>query len=231
MNLDIIGPKARILVVAAHPDDEALGCGGTLRKAVKQGAQVSVLFLTDGTGARPDSTESAAVARNQNSLEALKCLGIQDVEYLGFPDNQLDQTSLLTLIQGIEKVSNKFKPTVVLTHHGGDLNVDHRIACEATLVASRPLLSSQVKVILSFEVPSSTEWRATGVGSSFEPSLFVDIEHEVQDKMIALACYEAEMRPFPHSRSIEAVESLAKWRGACAGVSAAEAFAVLRMVI
>lgn len=227
----LLDKNARVLVVAAHPDDEVLGCGGTIRRATKAGAEVSVLFLTNGVGARCDSDETAASNRQKNACEALAILGVDNVEFLEYPDNQLDQVPLLEIIKAVEKIIRGFCPSIVLTHHGGDLNIDHRMVSEAVTVACRPLPGRNVQIVLSFEVPSSTEWVVSGVGSPFDPCLFVDVTNELADKISALKCYEEEMRAFPHSRSLEAVEFLGKWRGACAGVVAAEAFSVLRMII
>lgn len=221
---------SKILVVAAHPDDEVLGCGGTIAKASSMGAQVNVLFFTNGTGARVDSSGPEAALRKQMALDSLKILGVSGWKFLDFPDNQLDTVSLLEIIKAVEVVVSEFEPAIVLTHNVGDLNIDHRIVSEAVSVACRPPVFPFIRAILHFEVPSSTEWSVNN-GVSFVPGLFVDIDNELQAKVDALKCYNVEIRDFPHSRSVLAIESLARWRGACSALGAAEAFLVHRMLI
>lgn len=216
-----------VLVIAAHPDDEALGCGGAMARHSAQGEDVHVLFLADGVSSREgggDADARAAAAR-----EAAKVLGAKPPRFAGMPDNKLDTVPLLDVIKAVEAALADVAPDVVYTHHGGDLNVDHRIAQQATLTACRPLAGCPVRAIYAFEVPSSTEWNDDA--QPFIPNRFVDISATLDAKMKALACYSDEMRPFPHPRSVEAIEALAKWRGATAGLEAAEAFHVIRRVV
>ena len=219
----------RVLVIAAHSDDEALGCGGTIAAHARAGDRVEVLFMTDGVGARGSGSAEAA-ARADASAKALRILGVAKHENLDFPDNRMDSVPLIEVTKAIEARVDAFAPSIVYTHHGGDLNVDHRVTHEATMTALRPLPGSPTRTVLAFEVMSSTEWRARGPGNDFRPSWHVDITDDLQAKLDALGAYEAEMRPWPHSRSIRALDHLARRRGADVGVEAAEAFELLRHI-
>ncbi len=218
-----------VLVVAAHADDEVLGCGGTLAKHVADGDVVYVLFLTDGVGSRKSVTDSAADHRRSASELAAHILGIRKIYCHSFPDNQLDRIPLLDVVQCVEAIVQQVRPSIVYTHHAGDLNVDHRIALQAVMTACRPLPDTSVKEIYSFEVLSSTEWAVPGV-VSFHPNLYVDISEFVDAKRRALEAYAVEMKTSPHSRSIRHVLGLAEHRGNSVGVWAAEAFQVIRVI-
>ncbi|HYD74806.1 PIG-L family deacetylase [Ramlibacter sp.] len=216
--------RAPVLVVAAHPDDEVLGCGGTIARLAGEGRAVHVLILADGESARPQAGIDEAAARASAAQRAGEALGVASVTCLGLPDNRLDTVDLLQVVQAIEAVLGRVQPATVLTHHHGDVNIDHRIAHEAVLAACRPLPGSCVRELLFFEVPSSTEWRPGSPATAFAPTVFVDIGPALAAKMAALEAYAAELRPAPHPRSREAIDALAAWRGASAGVARAEAF-------
>ncbi len=219
----------KVLVVAAHPDDEVLGCGGTLALHAKAGHEVKVLFLADGEGARRGSEADQDVSgRQQAATAAAKVLGISDVVFKPFPDNQLDTVPLLDITQSVEEVIGSFAPEIVYTHFENDLNIDHELTYRAVVTACRPPAFESVRMIASFEVPSSTEWRPAGTVAGFSPSLFVDISPTLDKKIEAMRCYEREMRPFPHPRSSQALSHLAGTRGAAANMHAAEAFVVVR---
>lgn len=225
-----------ILVVAAHADDEALGCGGTLARHVVEGDAVFVAFLTNGVGARhsPDdgSIASAAESRQRASIQALAALGITEDHTVAFdfPDNAMDGMPLIEITRKIEALIEAKQPTIVYTHHPGDLNVDHRCAYEAVMTACRPQPGMCVRAIYSFEVPSSTGWAGHSKGVAFDPNLFKDISDYWPQKLAALKAYSEEMRPAPHARSIEALDALAIYRGSNVGCHRAEAFAVERIV-
>ncbi len=211
----------KILVVAAHPDDEILGCGGTIAKHTNNGDDVHVLILAEGITSRGSVDglpELRTVAEKANRF-----LGAS-VSFRDFPDNKMDSVPLLDVVKEVEKVIQDIQPEVVYTHYENDLNVDHQITYQAVMTACRPLPDSIVKTILSFEVPSSTEW-----GTGFCPNWFVEID--IHKKIHALRFYEMEMRKLPHPRSYEAVEYLAKWRGASVGVRGAEAFMLRRRLV
>ena len=218
-----------VLVVAAHADDEALGCGGALAKHARSGDRIRLLFMTDGEGAR-----GSAVANTQRRKVACEAaaeiLGAEPPLLLDFPDNAMDGVPCIQVAQAVEAELARFEPDVVYTHHAQDLNVDHRITHEAVMTALRPQPYRPLPTILAFEVMSSTEWRAPAAAVAFIPNWYVDIGDFWETKKAALDAYRDEMRPWPHTRSVEAVEHLARWRGSCVGVEAAEAFCLLRKI-
>jgi N-acetylglucosamine malate deacetylase 1 len=218
-----------VLAVVAHPDDEVLGAGGTLARHAAKGDAVHILFLADGVGARGD--DKAALERRVKAARfAASALGAREPEFLGLPDNRLDRLELLDIVQPVEKIIRKIVPQTIYTHHAGDLNIDHVICQRAVLTACRPLPGAAVLRIYAMEVASSTEWSPPDPENIFVPTHFVDISDSLAAKRRALEAYAEEMRPFPHARSYEAVEALATWRGASAGLRAAEAFMVVREI-
>jgi LmbE family N-acetylglucosaminyl deacetylase len=219
-----------VLVVVAHPDDEVLGSGGTIARHAALGEKVYVLFLTDGVGARGGGADQAAVRRSAAETAA-KILGSEQPRFLSFPDNRLDAVDRLDVVQAIEEATSKLRPSTIYTHHAGDLNVDHQICHLTVLTAFRPLPRASVRRILAMEVASSTEWSTPCISSAFIPNHFVDIEDTLPRKAAALRAYAEEMRAFPHARSSEALEHLARWRGAHVGLRAAEAFMVIREIV
>ena len=223
-----------ILVVAAHPDDEILGCGGTLAWHAARGDTVHVLIVAEGATSRdsrrdPEGRDAELTGLRAAASCAASTIGADEPRMLGLPDNRLDGLPLLDVIKPVEAVVEAVAPEIVYTHHAGDLNVDHRIVHQAVVTACRPLPGSSVRAIYAFETPSSTEWQSAG--EAFRPQRWVDIEPFLRCKMRALEAYEAEMRPFPHARSFDAVEALARWRGASAGLKAAECFMVVRELV
>ena len=219
----------KVLVIAAHADDEALGCGGTIARHIAEGDLVKVLFMTDGVSSR-SSLEQAGEERSNAAVEALRVLGISDHQQFDLPDNQMDSLSLLEIIQPIEGVLREYQPNVVYTHFAEDLNVDHRVVNQAVMTACRPQKGSSVKKILTFEVLSSTEWNSTQK-TVFKPQYIVDISDYWSQKFQALCAYQDEMREFPHSRSLECIEALAILRGATHGMAKAEGFVVERLLV
>jgi LmbE family N-acetylglucosaminyl deacetylase len=211
-----------VLCVAAHPDDEVLGAGGTLALHHFEGQRVCVLFLTNGTGSRP-SNDIGAV-RLEMARKSCVALGAEMLQPGTFRDQRLDGENILDVTQFIEAHIRDVRPDTIYTHHFGDRNKDHRVVHDAVMTACRPM-SSTVRRIYGFEVPSSTEW-----GHGFVPTRFVDISTAMGIKRKALEAYGSEMRDFPHPRSYQAIDALAQWRGASAGLTAAEAFMVLREI-
>ena len=223
-----------VLVVAAHPDDEILGCGGVLAAHASKGDTVHVLIVAEGATSRdcggdPHAKELEVVGLKSAASRAASVIGAEEPRMLGLPDNRLDSMPLLDVIKPIEAVVEAVMPQIVYTHYAGDLNVDHRIVHQAVVTACRPLPGSPVKALYAFETVSSTEWQTAG--EAFRPQRWVDIEPFLSLKLSALEAYEAEMRAFPHARSIDAVEALARVRGASAGLKAAECFMVVREVV
>lgn len=226
----------KILVIAAHPDDEILGCGGTIAAHAQAGDDVHVVIMAEGLTSRENRRDPAMqkaeldtladVARKANAL-----LGAASVCLHGLPDNRMDALDRLDVIKLIEAEIARVNPDVVYAHHAGDLNVDHRIVHESVLTACRPKPGHAVKSLLFFEVASSTEWMPATSAPAFAPNWFVDISHTLALKLQALECYESEMCAWPHARSIRALESLARWRGASVGLEAAEAFVLGRRIV
>ncbi|HEY6895651.1 MAG TPA: PIG-L family deacetylase, partial [Rhodocyclaceae bacterium] len=157
-------------------------------------------------------------------------LGVQRLQLLDFPDNRMDGVELLDVVKAVEAEVAAWQPDVVYTHHAGDVNIDHRVLNDAVVAACRPQPGHGVRTLLFFEIASSTEWRPAASGPAFTPDWFVNIEAYWPTKQAALAAYASEMRPFPHARSIEAVEHLAAWRGASVGCAKAEAFMLGRRI-
>tara|TARA_B100000963_G_C22638321_1_gene678889 strand:- start:1380 stop:2063 length:684 start_codon:yes stop_codon:yes gene_type:complete len=225
--------KKNILVLAAHPDDEILGCGGTIAKYVSQGYFVHVAFISDGVFSRQGDADELAKElelRRSAARSALSALGVSSISFGEFPDNRLDTVATIEVAQVIEALITEYQPNIVLTHHFGDVNVDHKMVHEATVVACRPQPNFCVKSILCYEVASSTEWQLSGKLQDFCPNYFVDISSFLDQKIRSLRHYEFEMRASPHPRSIESIKHLAHWRGATVGVDSAEAFMVGRMI-
>ena len=227
--------RLKILIIAAHPDDETLGCGGSIAKWVKDGHDVYVLIMAEGATSR-DKTRARGTRQKelshlaQSAKMAGKILGVHSVELLDYPDNRMDSVDLLDVVKAVEERIKKLQPAMVVTHHAGDLNIDHQITHQAVITACRPLPGQTVKCILSFEVPSATEWQSPDYGRPFVPNWFEDISDTLGMKIKAMEAYESEMRPWPHVRSIKAVEHLARWRGASAGCEATEAFMLVRNI-
>ncbi len=216
-----------VLILSAHPDDEVLGCGGTIARHAKRGDSVDIVFMADGVASRPGHSEEELRTRNQAAEKARTILGASKIHFLKLPDNKMDSLPLLDIVQPLEALIKTVKPEIIYTHHLGDLNVDHRLTHQAVMTACRPQPAFCVKEIYSFEVMSSTEWQTPGY-MPFTPNVFVDISDFLSVKEEALKAYETEMRNAPHSRSIENLVNLAKYRGASVGVTAAEAFVLIR---
>lgn len=223
-----------VLVVAAHPDDEILGCGGTMARHLAQGDHVHVLILAEGATSRSEQRDRTAAGEQLLVLsaaarEAHARLGSTSLAMLDFPDNRMDSVHLLDVVKAVESHFRKADPDIIYTHFPGDLNIDHRITSEAVQTACRPQPGNRLRQVLFFEVPSSTDWRMSG-NSGFVPNYFCDISPMLDRKLAALGSYALEMKDWPHARSIAACEHLARWRGASIGVAAAEAFVVGRML-
>jgi LmbE family N-acetylglucosaminyl deacetylase len=221
---------SRVLVVAAHPDDEVLGCGATVARLTESGTEVRTLIMATGSLSRESGTETEVVALEKSAGLAAETLGVNGVGFGRFPDNAMDTVALLKVAQRIEEEINAFRPTLVMTHHCGDLNIDHRITHEAVLTACRPLPDSVVRTILAFETVSSTEWQS-GAFPAFVPNVYVECSDTLATKLAALAHYESEMRPAPHSRSLNQVRDLAAIRGRESGHEAAEVFQLIRHIV
>ena len=222
-----------ILVVVAHPDDEVLGCGGTIAKLADQGATIYVAFMADGVFSRAgDQAKQQEEWRIRRAAAQKACdiMGVKSQSFADFPDNRMDTVALLDITKALEELLDEHRPDTVFTHHAGDVNIDHRRVNEAVVTACRPQNGHPVKTLLCFEVPSSTEWQLPGSAPIFAPNWFADISDTLDRKLAALDAYAAELRAWPHPRSRQGVEPLARWRGATVGVDAAEAFMLGRQL-
>ncbi|MDB4303584.1 PIG-L family deacetylase [Desulfosarcina sp.] len=216
----------KVMVIVAHPDDEVLGCGATIARHSDQGDDLALLVMADGETSR-NTVDWNKETRDEGLYAAAKILGIKEVYVENYPDQKMDTIAILDIVRSIENKINKWRPSVIYTHHGGDLNLDHRITHQAVMTACRPQPDSLIDAIYTFEVLSSTEW-ASSVDTQFRPTRACDISKYLDIKLVALECYHKELREFPHPRSYEAVMHLAKIRGAQYGVEAAEVFFIER---
>lgn len=223
-----------ILVVAAHPDDEVLGCGGTMTRLAREGHPVRIAILAEGMSSRYAQREDADQEQlrhlHARAQQAADKVGAKELVLCKLPDNRLDTVPLLDVVKAVEELVTRFRPEVIYTHHPGDLNVDHGVVHRAVLTATRPMSGQCVRDIYAFEVPSSTEWAFQRLEPSFRPNVFVDIADSLDTKIAALACYDTETRKFPHPRSAEALRAIATRWGSVAGLQAAEAFELIRSV-
>ena len=224
-----------ILVVAAHPDDEVLGCGGSIAKWTASGNIVHILIMAEGATSRSSirdrevkSEELSLLEKSANS--AGKILGVASVKLLDFPDNRMDSVDRLDIIKAIEEEIKRLKPHTVVTHHCGDVNIDHRITHEAVVTACRPQPGHSVRLLLAFEIMSSTEWQPPGSNFVFQPNWFEDVVKTFDFKIKALDCYQSEMREWPHPRSLNNIKNLAQYRGSMVGCEFAEGFMLLRII-
>lgn len=228
--------KNKVLVLAAHPDDEVLGCGGTMAKHAQLGDLVYSVILAEGITSRENIRNREAHLKELENLanasqRANNLLGVQSLKLYDFPDNRMDSLDRLDIIKVVEKIVNEIKPDIIYTHHIGDVNIDHRRIHEAVITACRPIPGKHlVKQMLFFENASSTEWMTPNSAPAFVPNWYVNISDTLKLKLKALEEYEYEMREWPHARSVAALEYLARWRGANIGVKAAEAFILGRNI-
>lgn len=222
----------KILIIAAHPDDEVLGCGGTIARFAP-GNNVTTLILGEGITSRDiskqEQDQKLTTLRN-HCKKANSLLGVKKVFFEHFPDNKFDSIPLLEIVKPIENIIKKIRPDTIFTHHHGDLNIDHRITQQAVLTATRPFGTNQVKKILSFEVLSSTEWNFQNTTTVFVPNSWMNISDTIYTKLDAMEIYTSELCDYPHPRSIEGIKILAAKRGLEVGFPYAEAFNLLRSI-
>ncbi len=224
--------KKKILIIAAHPDDEVLGCGGTIARLTRSGYEAFTLILGEGITSRVerrDSKQSVIEVKKlkEQTIEANKIIGVKKVFLFDFADNRFDTVPLLEIVKCIERVKNEISPSIVFTHSENDLNIDHRITYNAVLTATRPFCHETVKYLYSFEVLSSTEW---GYPLSFSPDTYFDITGYLDIKIKALKSYKTEIRNYLHPRSVVGVKINAQYRGMAIGLKFAEAFKVVRTI-
>jgi LmbE family N-acetylglucosaminyl deacetylase len=221
----------RVLIIAAHPDDEILGCGGLISKYQALGVIFKILFIGEGSSCRfeePKSNEALMEIKERNSsaIRSLKSLGIIDVEFNNLPCGRLDQVPIISINKIIENAINTFLPDTVITHSPYDANNDHKIVFNATIMATRPAAQNVVNKVMSYEVLSSSEWAYV---QTFAPNYFEELtEKDVESKWQALSHYETEIKNYPFPRSRDGVRALAMIRGMQSGVKFAEAFHLIR---
>lgn len=223
-----------ILVVAAHPDDELLGCGATLRRLADEGHDVFSAVLcsqVDARHNRPDSARLAAMAHASAQM-----VGIRETMSFDFPNVRFNSVPHLEMVQAVESAIARFRPQWIFTTHGGDLNIDHRVCHETTMAAialpqrlRRDLPVTMIERVYTFEIVSSTDWAPTTF-DAFRPNAFFNVEKTLETKIAALEAFEGALKPWPHPASSENLRNLARLRGATVGIEAAEAFTVIREV-
>lgn len=224
----------KVLVVAAHPDDEVLGAGGTIARLAAGGADVHIAILGEGItsryAARRDAEQGLLSSLHANMRQAAKVLGAHEPIMGSLPDNRFDELALLDVVKTVEEIVRRVSPDIIYTHSLADLNIDHQITGRAVLTATRPMDERRVQKLFAFEVPSSTEWAFGQLNGGFRPSTFVDITSTISRKIEAMHAYAGELRKFPHPRSIDVLEAMAKRWGSACGVHAAEAFETVRVL-
>jgi len=220
----------KVLVVAAHPDDEMLGLGGTLAMHSADGDEVHVLMVTEGSSTQYKNNPEM-IAQKKNEMNQVKdVLGFKEIHYCDLPDMKLDTLAHIDLNKPISKAIQNIKPEIVYTHFYGDVNKDHRMIFESVMVAVRPLGKDSVKKVICYNTPSSTEWNLQRSHTAFMPNLYVDITGYLDKKVEALEQYKSEVREYPHPRSVKSIKVHAQYWGTHIGVEAAEAFMIVREI-
>lgn len=226
--MTIISCIRRALVLSPHPDDEVLGCGGTMARIIGQGGTVEVAIVTRGRAPRFDPAQVARV--HAEAKRAHEMLGIAETHFLDFPAAELDCVPRADLNHAISAVVASVRPDTLFVPFAGDLHFDHGLVFEAAMVAARPRGTVYPRRIIAYETVSETNWSAPGIAPAFHPNFFVDITGYLNAKLDAFACFESQCRPFPDERSIETLTALATMRGSTIFRAAAEAFILVREV-
>jgi LmbE family N-acetylglucosaminyl deacetylase len=217
-----------ILVIAPHPDDEILGCGGTMRKLTAEGKKVYVLVVTRGKKELYSDERINNV--RQEAANAHKILMVSETRFLDFPAPDLDQVSIAEISMAILPVINEFNISILYLPHHGDIHQDHKIVFEAGLVAARPVIGNLIKRIYSYETLSETEWASPTGADAFVPTHFVNIAEFFESKIEAIKCFKSQLRDFPNPRSLRSIEALSNLRGSTVGFTHAEAFMTIRVI-
>lgn len=222
----------KILVIAPHADDEVLGCGATITRHASNGDEVRIIVATNASKGAPElfSEESIKDVRKE-ALKAHEILGVKKTYFLDFPAPALNAYPSFKISMGISDIVNEFKPDTVYLPHPGDMHEDHNAIYRAALVSCRPQNGNSVKNIYCYETLSETEWSPMQGDHYFKPNHFIDVSEYFKTKLEAMKCFNSQLKTFPHSRSIEALEALAKYRGTTVGVERAEAFEVERQIV
>ena len=224
----------KILVIAAHPDDEVMGLGGTIARFSDEGVECHLLIVTDGSSAQyraSDHLQDIIDAKKEETKNCANVLGFKSIHYGELPDMRLDKTLHIQINQVIEKVIDEVRPDTVFTHFWGDVNRDHQEVYKSTLVVVRPVKGQVVKELYCYKVPSSTEWTPNKADTMFMPNYFVNIEKYAEQKYKAFSCYSTELREYPHPRSVQHLREIDTAAGLRVGLLAAEEFVMLRNLI
>lgn len=224
---------SKFLIIAAHPDDELLGCGAHAFQLITQGWSGKSIILGEGMTSRNENGTSALglTQLKEDGTRANQCIGITDIAFYDLPDNQFDSIPLLKIVRIIEAEIANYKPDIIFTHYGQDLNLDHRLTFQAVMTSCRPQPNMNIPDIYSFYIPSSTDWVDGNVLAQFMPNAYVDVFTGLDKKLEALAHYTSEMREYPHSRSLESIRNIAKYYGNRVGLSFAEPFILVRKIV
>jgi LmbE family N-acetylglucosaminyl deacetylase len=218
----------QVLVIAAHPDDEVYGMGGTIAKLSSQGHEVYILFVTEGCSAQYPNNPNIIEEKKQDALKCKQILNIKEVFFGNLPDMKLDGVPHVEINAVIEEAVNTIRPDIVYTHNKGDVNKDHRLVYESTLVACRPTAGKCVKKLLSYQVPSSSEWCSSRADEIFTPNVFEEIEDYAEIKHRAILAYQTEIREYPHPRSLEYITLWDRSIGMKVGLKQSEGFQLIR---
>ncbi len=226
----------KVLIFAAHPDDEVLGCGGTIAYHRKKGDTVGVCYLSEGVSSRFDYTKKNdwkkdVQLRKDMAVQASSILDFQIIKFLDLPNLRMEDQSKLEIVKKITNVIEVFNPQIVYVNFPGDLNTDHQITFKTVFTALRPHSKNNVRVLRCYEVLSSTEWSANIDEPKFNPDTYVDVTNFIENKMEGINAYLDEMRPFPHPRSKEVIYSLMRFRGSQVGFKYSEAFVTVKNLI
>lgn len=218
-----------VIIIAPHPDDEVLGCGGVIARFIDEGRKVYVAIVTKGC--KPLYTKEQVKSGRQEVKKAHKILGITATYFLDFPAAELDQVMHRKINQSLSELFRKIQPQSVFIPFFGDLHCDHRLSFVSALVASRPVSVFSPRQIYVYETLSETNWNAPYITPTFVPNVFIDIEKYLDKKLNAFRCFKSQCKKFPHERSVECLEYLAKLRGAQVNRKAAEAFILVREIL
>ena len=224
----------KVLVIAAHPDDEVLGCGGTIARLSAEGIECHLLIVTDGSSSQyrdSDHLQEIIEAKKKETKCCADLLGFKSIHYGELSDMKLDKTPHIVINHVIEKLIDKVQPDTVFTHFWGDVNRDHQEVYKSTLVTVRPVMGQVVKELFCYRVPSSTEWTPNKADTMFMPNVFVDITEFAEQKYKAFACYSTELREYPHPRSVQYLRETDKTAGLRVGLLVAEEFVMLRKLV
>lgn len=221
-----------ILIVAPHADDEILGCGGIISKFVSEGCKVYIAIMTNAHIGDPNkfSEEGINIVRDE-ALQAHTLLGVLQTFFFDFPAPRLSSNVSYLISDEISKLINQFNIDTVFLPHRGDSHIDHKVVCEAGLVATRPFPNSTVKNVFCYETLSETEWGYPSGDTAFIPNFFVSLnKSDVDNKISAMQCFKSQLREFPNTRSVETIMHLLKYRGSTVGKVYSEAFMAIRMI-